>query len=256
MKSYWAFGHRSPYFIAKYLFGDRRKFGLEVKAGDPDWIAWQRYCVDTFYQTSQKEGIGKVVNDAGYRILSEIDFTGKKIMEIGPGFLPHMSFWRGKPLHFSLVDNEQGFLDRTTEILKKENIQFSCHLTNSHKLPFNDQEFDAIISFYTLEHLYPLSLYLAEFKRVLKPGGLFLGAIPAEGGFAWGLGRFFTSRRQLKAVTTINPDKIICWGHPNFAEDILGDLDAAFSSVQKKFWPIPAPLIDINLVVSFVYERK
>lgn len=254
MKSYWSLGHRIPRYLSKSLFGDRRKFGLEKIIEDPDWVAWQDFYLE-FYKVTQKQGIGKTVNDAGYQVLSMIDLNNKRIMEIGPGIIPHIPFWVGKPLHYSLVDNLQSLLDQTAKILDSAGVEYSCDQINSHLLPFTDEEFDIVLSFYSLEHIYPMDKYLEEFKRVLKPGGLFVGAIPSEGGLAWGLGRFLTSRRFLKKNTSINPDKIICWEHPNFAEDILEKLDSIFTSISKKFYPLYIPLVDINLVISFVYRN-
>ena len=64
-----------------------------------------------------------------------------------------------------------------------------------------------------------------------------MGAIPAEGGLGWGLGRFLTSRRWLKYHTSIDPDKIICWEHPNFAEQVLAQMDQVFPKQKRQYWP-------------------
>jgi SAM-dependent methyltransferase len=254
MKSYWSLGHRLPHFLASPLFGNRRRFGLEIQHNDPEWSAWQKFYMD-FYQNTQKQGIGKVVNDLGYQILKLVDLSGKHVLEVGPGTLPHLRFWKGVPLHYTLMDNQQVLLDHSAKILEAQNVKYSCHLTDSHILPLNDQQADVVISFYSLEHLNPLDLYLQEIKRILRPGGIFIGAIPAEGGIAWGLGRFLTSRQYVRKHTSINLDKIICWEHPNFAEDILKKLDANFIPVSKKYSPFLLPLIDVNLIISFIYRR-
>ena len=81
-------------------------------------------------------------------------------------------------------------------------------------LPFSDNSFDVVISFYCFEHLAPLMEYTDDIRRVLKPGGLLVGAIPCEGGLLCGTGRYFTSRRYLLKNTGINPDKLICWETP------------------------------------------
>jgi SAM-dependent methyltransferase len=150
---------------------------------------------------------------------------------------------------------QQELLDQSKRLLEEKNILVQSYLLDSHKLPVPNQQFAIVISFYSLEHLHPLDLYLSEMRRVLRPGGLFVGAIPTEGGLAWGAGRFLTSRRYIKRNSSINPDKIICWEHPNFTEDILMELDTEFDVVRKVFWPFPLPLIDLNLIVSFVYQR-
>jgi SAM-dependent methyltransferase len=116
---------------------------------------------------------------------------------------------------------------------------------------------DVVVSFYSLEHLYPLAPYLRELHRVLRPGGVLVGAIPAEGGLAWGLGRLVTSRRWLKRHTTIDPDKIICWEHPNYADAVLGALGAEFEREHLSLWPLPwLPLHDLNLIIRLVYRRR
>jgi hypothetical protein len=76
---YWSIGHRLPTLLANPLFGDREQFGLEIQEDDPDWLAWQAFYLN-FYQNTQKQGLGKVVNDAGYRILQQVDLTGKTVL--------------------------------------------------------------------------------------------------------------------------------------------------------------------------------
>jgi len=90
----------------------------------------------------------------------------------------------------------------------------------------------------------------------LKPGGKIIGAIPAEGGLAWGLGRYLTSRRWLKKNTNIDPDKIICWEHPTMADEILNAMKDKMALECAKFWPLKVPVIDVNLVIQFVFTKK
>ncbi|MEW5721507.1 MAG: class I SAM-dependent methyltransferase [Thermodesulfobacteriota bacterium] len=47
-------------------------------------------------------------------------------------------------------------------------------------LPFSDGDFDAVVLAETLEHLPYPTLTLGEIRRVLAPGGLFLGNVPLE----------------------------------------------------------------------------
>ena len=79
--------------------------------------------------------------------------------------------------------------------------------------------------------------------------------VPIEGGLVWGLGRYFISRRWFKINTKINPDKIICWEHPNFITDIKSYLDEKFSKIiySKKLSLSKLPL-DMNLNSKFIYK--
>ena len=149
-------------------------------------------------------------------------------------------------------------LERARKTLNKNDIRFDEIKIdrNQNKLPFDDNSFDLIMSFYSLEHIYPLDKYLEELNRVLRKNGRLIGAIPAEGGLAWGMGRYLTSRRWFLKNTTINPDKIICWQHPNFADHILSSLDEKFEKIKLAYWPMRVPIVDINLVVKFIYKKK
>jgi SAM-dependent methyltransferase len=119
-----------------------------------------------------------------------------------------------------------------------------------------DGSIDVVVSFYSLEHLYPLEPHVREIRRVLKPGGVLVGAVPAEGGLAWGAGRFLTSRRWLKRHSTIDPDKLICWEHPNFADQVVAELDRQLERRLVQTWPWPwPPLLDLNLIVRLVYAK-
>jgi len=252
---HWSLGHRLPAFFASPLFGDRRRFGLEIQEHDPDWVEWQTF-IPEFYQQTQKQGLGKIVNDAGYEILHQVDMNGKNVLEVGPGSLPHRRYWNGIPAHYGVLDNKQKFIDQSLQVLAHESIPATSHLSTSSVLPLEDASVDLIISFYTLEHLYPLNEYANEFKRILRPGGQLVGAIPCDGGLAWGAGRFLTSRRYIHKHSSVNPDKIICWEHPNFAEDILQVLECHFEAVRIQFWPLRLPLIDFNLVATFICQKS
>ncbi len=46
----------------------------------------------------------------------------------------------------------------------------------NERFPFQNQEFDVVISHFSLEHLYNPGLFLSEVKRVLKKGGYFVVA--------------------------------------------------------------------------------
>ena len=107
-------GRWLPRALAVPLFGDRATHGPVPRADDPDWLAWQDSYMD-FYTSTQKEGIGARVNDAGYRVLEGIDLTGLNVLEIGPGALPHRRFWQGTPASFTAVDIDPRFLEITGE---------------------------------------------------------------------------------------------------------------------------------------------
>ncbi len=245
-----------PPALRAQLWGDRPRWGLSIRPDDPCWRQWQQQTVH-FYESNQRQGVGAHVNDAGYRMMSGIALQGRRVLEIGPGDLRHLDFWRERPAEFVAVDVDTRMLDKAAHKLQQAGVVYrALNLQRHAPLPLEPASVDMVISFYSLEHLYPLRPYLDEMHRVLKPGGRLVGAVPAEGGLAWGLGRWLTSRRWLKRHTTIDPDKIICWEHPNFADDLLRELDRSFEREATTLWPLPwLPWLDVNLVVRFVYRK-
>jgi len=189
--SYFTIGHRLPRFLAAPLFGDRTRWGLKIDHSDSMWREWEKTYLK-FYNDTQKESVGNRVNHAGYRILEEIDFSGKRILEIGPGDIRHLSYWKKKPEEYVIADIQQAMLERSSGILSEHGIPHKSILLQlaDSDLPFDDASFDSVVSFYALEHISSLEPFLIEVKRVLRRDGVFVGAIPAEGGLAWGGGGF------------------------------------------------------------------
>ncbi len=246
-----------PHAVRAPLWGDRERWGLKIRQDDASWTEWERTYL-RFYSANQRTGIGTKVNDAGYRVMSAIDLSAMRVLEIGPGDIRHAAFWRSKPVEYLLADVQPGMLEKAQRKLDAIGIPArSLLVCRNQPLPLKDAAVDLVVSFYSLEHMYPLRPYVQEICRVLRPGGLLIGAIPAEGGLAWGAGRFLTSRRWFRKNTTIDPDKIICWEHPNFADEVLAELDLHMEQQLAVLWPLPwLPLLDANLIIRLIYRKR
>ncbi len=265
MKSRSGIVSRLPACLSVPLFGDRERWGPVPIEDDPCWREWTDRVYSAFYYANQKSGVGNHVNNAGYTILKAAGLSGMRVLEIGPGEIRHLIHWRpgssserqADSPQFVIADVRQDMLDRSAEVLRNAGVPCETRLLQrgQTELPFANEEFDRILTFYALEHVYPIGPCLDEMKRVLKPGGKLIGAIPTEGGLAWGVGRFLTTRRWLKKNTNIDPDKLICWEHPNFATFILSELEGRFEEERLQFWPLRLPVADLNLVVKFIYRK-
>lgn len=255
--AYYAIGKNLPKFIVSPLFGDREHYGYTPDIADPSWKVWRKLDQE-FYDQNQRRSVGAFVNAAGHQIMRWIELRDLCVLEIGPGALDHIAYWRNEPTTFVAADIRPEFLVRAEQRLRGRRVQFHPVLVDAAKpasLPLPDASVDVVLSFYSLEHMYPLSDYLREIRRVLKPAGRLIGAIPCEGGLAWGLGRYFTTRRWLKAHGCAEPDKIISWEHPNFADDILNALDREFERQTLTLWPLAMQVIDLNLIARFIYRK-
>jgi SAM-dependent methyltransferase len=250
-----------PYFVFKRLWGDRKKFGIKSIEGDPDWQEWERTCISIYTDTQQK-GIGDWVCSLAYPVVSRVESSNMTILEVGPGRIRHLQLLQGHPQKYVVCDIRESFLKTACQQLLNAGIPYErVALSRKNakeyawKLPFPDESFDIVISFYSLEHLYPLDGYLTEITRTLKRGGQIVGGIPCEGGLPWGIGRFLTTRRYVHKNYGINYDKIICWEHPNFADFIIDRLDVHFEREHLKFHPFSWLPMDFNLVASFVFKK-
>lgn len=247
-----------PKWYTDALFGDREKWGKVPDQNDPSWIEWTERQAE-IYRTIQKAGIGKRVNDAGYRVLSTVSLSEKTVLEIGPGELTHINQWVGTPGHYILVDQSQEFLASAKATLVSKHISVETHLVKRHGPALNgilENSVDIVLTFANLEHLHPLDDHLNEICRVLKPGGILVGSIPTEGGLAWGIGRYLTSFRWFKQNTNIDLKRLICWEHPNFADEILALVSRGFDFDRRTYWPSKLPSIDTNLIISFVSRLR
>jgi SAM-dependent methyltransferase len=245
-----------PYFLFKRLWGDRKKFGLIPDYNDPDWSKWQNSYY-TFYIDNQKGNLGSIVNHFGFKIVKYIDFSSKIILEIGPGIIEHFKYNKTVPAKYILADINEDFLNKAINSLEKENsfMDLEKVVVQKDNLPFADNSIDIILTFHQLEHVLNLSDYVLELKRVLRPGGFIVGAVPTEGSLAWGFGRFLTSRRYVKKKFDYNYDKIICWEHPSFVNKIKKNLDDTFVRIKSIKKPLGFLPMDLNLSWSFIYQK-
>ena len=244
-------GSKLPRAVAVPLFGDRRRWGRTPDPLDQDWASWQATYL-RFHEETQHRAMGSVITSAGYRILSGVPFAGRRVLEIGAGTVAHRRVWNGTPASYTVADVNGPMLDAAHRALPDAAI---VPLTPGTPLPFPDHSFDVVVSFYVMEHVDQLEPHVGEIARVLTADGVLAGGIPCEGGIAWGLGRYATTRRWFKRHTTIDPDKVICWEHPNFADHVLRVLDGTLQRRTIRYWPLAVPSIDLNLIVSFLYGR-
>jgi len=74
------------------------------------------------------------------------------------------------------VDISESAIGHARERYSADNLQF--RVANCCDLPFDDDQFECIVSFETLEHLEDQAGLLREFRRVLEPGGFLLLSSP------------------------------------------------------------------------------
>jgi ubiquinone biosynthesis O-methyltransferase len=61
---------------------------------------------------------------------------------------------------------------------KTKNMQIDFRQASAYKLPFDEGEFDAVVSSDVIEHVQDVNQYLKEIKRVTKKGGIIVLSTP------------------------------------------------------------------------------
>ncbi len=98
-------------------------------------------------------------------------------------------------------------------------------------LPFEDDSFDAVVSFQVIEHVPSVDAYLAEVARVLRPGGTLLCATPDR------VTRLFRHQRPWNR-----------WHLEEFSQDGLAKLIARHLRVQEVLgMTAPSSVVELEL---------
>ncbi len=105
---------------------------------------------------------------------SQVDLTGKKVLEISCGAGGGASYIMRKPgpASYTGVDLNPASIDKCRERHQLPGLDLVQGI--AEELPFPDESFDAVINV-EASHQYPhFPRFLAEVARVLRPGGHFL----------------------------------------------------------------------------------
>ncbi len=95
-----------------------------------------------------------------------------QVLEIGTGSGYGVEIIAPHATHFTTIDKHTP----PSEVIRGKNVEF--REATVPPLPFADESFDCVISFQVIEHIKDDKLFVAEVKRVLRTGGLFIVSTP------------------------------------------------------------------------------
>lgn len=228
----------------------REKFGHLSTENDEDLRTYQTSIKAQIQQEGYKKGsLVQWVQDRGHHVLRRMNrFDGEHcLLEIGCGL--------GRHLGFVPEENKQNYvaMDFDFPLLQKASAKHDApaFIAGSVlQLPFPADTFDGVLSTYVLEHIQDLDQAFTEIKRVLKPNGKLLLALPTEGGLFWDLGRRLVVKPAFEKKYHINYDKIIAWEHRHSITEIMVLMRNYFEIETKKYIPFVIPSYQFNLVFA------
>jgi len=102
---------------------------------------------------------------------------GKKVLDIacGSGYGSDLLAQNGASYVIG-ADVAEKVINQNKELYDRENLRFE--FADAENLPFEDNFFDVVVSFETIEHLHEPENFLQGAKRVLKDNGLLIISTP------------------------------------------------------------------------------
>ena len=180
-------------------------------------------------------------------------FTEKRVIEIGCGHGHHLLYGEQNYKNYIGLDIEYKYA--ATVQSRYENA--AVVNGDAYQLPFADNSTDAVLSIYNLQHLKKLDTGLKEIYRILKPEGELLIGLPAEGGFAYDLGRDLTSKPYMEKKYGIDYDTVVHYEHCNTFKDIVRNLEKDYEIINRRYIPFPfLPSVHCNVIVCLRAKKK
>ena len=103
--------------------------------------------------------------------------AGKTVLDVASGEGYGSALMAAVAVDVSGLDVSSAAVEHAcTAYAKQQNLRFTQG--GCAKLPFDDDAFDVVVSFETLEHIHEQNEFVAEVKRVLKPTGLLILSSP------------------------------------------------------------------------------
>lgn len=104
-------------------------------------------------------------------------FRGQRVLEIGVGLgTDHIQFARAGA-QMTGIDLTPRCIELTRQRFLHEKLASELLVMDAERLEFADNSFDVVYAFGVLHHLPSPERAFAEVRRVLRPGGVFMGAV-------------------------------------------------------------------------------
>lgn len=142
-----------------------------------EFLAAKVWIKDTNYYNEAKQASEDIINHAGFKIINSYLNNTRTILEIGCGEGTKLFKLGPKKSTKTGVDISSDAI----KIAKKQYPQINFLQADIEKLPFKDNQFDAVFSAFVLEHVSNVRKIILEMIRVAKRNGLIIFICPNFG---------------------------------------------------------------------------
>lgn len=137
----------------------------------------ERITVDE-YQSTEGDYLIYVLHSATYDFALPY-VAGKDVLDFGCGTGYGTARLAETAHRTTGVDIAPDAVAHAREHYQRDDLEFATiGSIDVVDLPFGDDSFDVVVSFQVIEHVVAVDRYLAEIRRVLRPGGTFLCVTP------------------------------------------------------------------------------
>ncbi|MDX1510594.1 MAG: methyltransferase domain-containing protein [Nitriliruptorales bacterium] len=126
---------------------------------------------DERFGISADEHTARQAAHEAQRLLGREVFDRVLDVGCGTGYLGLGLAAEGQARNVHLCDLSPGMLDRARENAESLGVDADFTRATAAELPFEDDSFDAVVTRGVLHHLHDVPAALAEWRRVVKPGG-------------------------------------------------------------------------------------
>ncbi len=198
--------------------------------------------------------VGKIFRHQ-HQLLTPNKLLKEKILEIGPGFEPHIKF---KKIDFEEYHClETNFTKEIQEYYKKNFKEVIFKNYDGKKIDYSNETFDRVIISHALEHIYYPEAFMNELLRVLKPKGVISIALPCDNGLLWRFGRFCNKlvNNKKKGIRDVDYDYLVANEHINSIFQLQAIIKKKFKVKNEKYLPFKIKIVDLNLIyICEVYK--
>ncbi len=215
--------------------------------------------VDEFYadcyEAVQGEGSsGRAVAVAHRQMERGVADEYGRVLEVGAGSGQHRKYV--KHAYDVYVESDLRTETRTEEAIGDRTL--IREQADATKLTHADASFDRLVATCLLMHLPEPEQALAEWRRVVRPGGLLTVYVPCEPGVLVRLTRRFTTARKVRKLGFHQYPLVLAREHRNHAQALDVQLRHVFrdDDLRAEYWPFRIPSWNLNFFTVYQVRVK